>query len=516
MKLKHYLASGLLITAMTTGAREARKPNIVIIMSDQQRADYCGREGFPLDITPYVDSIARQGAWFSNAYTSMPASSPARCSMFTGRYPNATHVRTNHNIADITYGTDLMDVLHANGYSTALVGKNHAYLKKSDFDFWTLYGHWGKESKPEYPGDPERKKFLNDSVGQSLTPSPIPVDNQQPSRIIDEALGFVDRQSADKPYFMWISFPEPHNPFQVCEPYFSMFNPDNIPANHTSRADLAKKTDKYRILAKLEDQSCPNLLADLPRLRANYMGMIRLIDDQIKRFIESIKQRGEWDNTIFIILSDHGDFCGEYGLIRKGAGLSESLTRIPMVWAGGGIKKQDGAMTDFVSITDIYPTLCTAIGDTIPLGVQGRSLWPMLTGENYPKEEFNSIMVQLGYGGNDVPLTDDFTFSQEGAIGNGIARFDELNTWTQSGMSRMVRQGDWKLIVDSRGNGELYNLKSDPYELNNLYESKKHIAQKCDMLNLMMKWELRLQDPLPVPRHRYKFSRNPYNYYSAE
>ena len=146
MKLKHYLASGLLITAMTTGAREARKPNIVIIMSDQQRADYCGREGFPLDITPYVDSIARQGAWFSNAYTSMPASSPARCSMFTGRYPNATHVRTNHNIADITYGTDLMDVLHANGYSTALVGKNHAYLKKSDFDFWTLYGHWGKES----------------------------------------------------------------------------------------------------------------------------------------------------------------------------------------------------------------------------------------------------------------------------------------------------------------------------------------------------------------------------------
>ena len=95
--------------------------------------------------------------------------------------------------------------------------------------------------------------------------------------------------------------------------------------------------------------------------------MIHLIDDQIKRFIESIKQRGEWDNTIFIILSDHGDFCGEYGLIRKGAGLSESLTRIPMVWAGGGIKKHDGAMTDFVSITDIYPTICTAIGDTIPL-----------------------------------------------------------------------------------------------------------------------------------------------------
>ncbi len=79
------------------------KPNIVVIMTDQQRADLCGREGFPMEITPYVDELAYQNAWFDKAYTVMPASSPARCSMFTGRFPSATHVRTNHNVRDVHY-----------------------------------------------------------------------------------------------------------------------------------------------------------------------------------------------------------------------------------------------------------------------------------------------------------------------------------------------------------------------------------------------------------------------------
>lgn len=87
------------------------KPNIVIIMTDQQRADLCGREGFPLAVTPYVDQLAQENVWFNKAYTVAPASSPARCSMFTGRFPSATHVRTNHNIPDIFFEQDLVGVL---------------------------------------------------------------------------------------------------------------------------------------------------------------------------------------------------------------------------------------------------------------------------------------------------------------------------------------------------------------------------------------------------------------------
>jgi arylsulfatase A-like enzyme len=491
---------------------QTSKPNIVIIMTDQQRADLCGREGFPLEVTPYVDRLAQENVWFDKAYTVMPASSPARCSMLTGRFPSATHVRTNHNVPDVTFRKDLVGVMKENGYSTALVGKNHAYLKPSDMDFWSEYGHWGK-NKMNTPEEEETARFLNQQArGQWLDPSPVTLENQHPTKIVSEALDWIAKQKGH-PFFAWISFPEPHNPYQVCEPYYSMFSPDHLPTLRSSRKDLAKKGEKYRTLAELEDESCPNLAQDLPRIRANYIGMIRLIDDQIKRLIESMKANGQYENTVFVILSDHGDYWGEYGLIRKGAGLSECLTRIPMVWAGFQINHQDAPLDAHVSIADLFPTFCEAIGAAIPVGVQGRSLWPMLTGHSYPKEEFSDMVAQLGYGGDDVALDDSLTFEQEGALTpNKIAHFDCLNTWTQSGTSRMIRQYDWKLILNQAGEGELYYLKNDPSELENLFGKKKYAKVQSELLTKLLAWELRLQDPLPVPRRRYHFQQNPSNY----
>ena len=496
---------------------QTTKPNIVLIMTDQQRADLCGREGFPMAITPFADSLAHQNVWFDKAYTVAPASAPARCSMFTGRFPSATHVRTNHNVPDVYYNKDMVTVLKENGYKTALVGKNHSYLKASDMDYWIDYGHWGK-GKKNTPEEKELARFLNQQArGQWLEPSPIPLEQQQPTTIVNEALDWIGQQKADEPFFLWVSFAEPHNPYQVCEPYYSMFAPDKIPQPRTTRKDLPKKSDKYQILSQLEDASCPDLQRDLPRLRGNYMGMIRLIDDQVKRMIETLKAEGKYENTIFIILADHGDYCGEYGLIRKGAGTPECLTRIPMVWAGYGIKQQKQPMDAHVSLADIFPTLCTAIGTDIPVGVQGRSLWPMLTGQEYPKKEFASIIVEQGFGGEDFTLNEPLTFAEEGALTPGkIAYCDELNTWTQSGTQRMIRKDDWKLIMDNYGRGELYNLKNDPSEINNLFGNKKYADKQMELIEALITWNLRLQDPLPIPRNRYPFKQNPYNYHFTD
>jgi arylsulfatase A-like enzyme len=297
-----FCITGLAIQGLAMSVQaQTGKPNIVVIMTDQQRADLCGREGFPLEVTPFVDRLAQENVWFNKAYTVMPASSPARCSMFTGRFPSATHVRTNHNIPDISYQQDLVGVLKENGYKTALVGKNHAYLKPADLDFWSEYGHWGKHKKTT-PAEKETARFLNQQArGQWLEPSPISLEEQHPTKIVNEALAWI-KQQKENPFFVWVSFPEPHNPYQVCEPYYSMFSPDKLPVLKTSRKDLAKKGEKYRILAQLEDASCPNLEQDLPRIRANYIGMIRLIDDQIKRLIESLKASGQYENTIFVEL----------------------------------------------------------------------------------------------------------------------------------------------------------------------------------------------------------------------
>lgn len=513
MKTLLSVATLSVVGVSSSFAQKADRPNVIIIMTDQQRADLCGREGFPMAITPYVDSLARANCWFDKAYTVAPASSPARCSMLTGRYPSATRVRTNHNVLDVYYGKNMVQVFKENGYKTALVGKNHSFLKPADMDYWIEYGHWGKSVKDKTEVERQVAEFLDkEAQGQWLEPSKIPLERQQPVTIVNEALDWIKGQT--EPFFLWVSFPEPHNPYQVCEPYYSMFAPDKIPQPRTTRKDLKYKSDKYRVLAELEDQSCPDLQKDLPRLRGNYMGMIRLIDDQVKRLVETMKADGKYENTLFIILSDHGDYCGEYGLIRKGAGTPDCLTRIPMVWAGVGIQERDAPMEACVSIADIFPTLCTAIGAEIPVGVQGRSLWPMLTGEKYPEREFRSVLVEQGFGGVDFTMDEPLTFEKEGALNRkGVARFDELNTWTQSGTQRMVRMGDWKLIIDNYGRGELYNLKKDPSEINNLYEDEECADKRSELLQEMMTWTLRLQDPLPVPRHRYTFKRTPYNYH---
>lgn len=497
--------------ALVSGVRgQAELPNVVIIMTDQQRADLCSREGFPLCITPFVDSLSAENIWFDKAYTTMPASSPARCSMLTGRYPSATRVRTNHNLENVTFQTDLIQVLREKGYKTALIGKNHTYLKPQDLDFWSAYGHWGK-SVPETEAEKKTARFFKKyAKGQWLEPSPVPLEEQQPVKIVSEALGWIGQQvQQEQPFFAWVSFPEPHNPYQVCEPYYSMFMPEKIPVMQTGREALRFKDEAYQSLAALEDESCPNLVMDLPRIRANYMGMVRLIDDQVRRLITTLKEKGVYENTIFLILSDHGDYVGEYGLIRKGAGLPECLTRIPMVWAGYGIKKTKKPMAAFVSIADVFPTICSAIGSDIPQGVQGRSLWSMLTGQYYSEKEFSSVVVQRGYGGENVTRADKLTFEQEGALTPAlVGHFDELNSWTQSGMSRMIRKGDWKLIIDSNGKGELYNIRKDPSELRNLYVDRRYKNLKTELITDMMVWELKLQDPLPLPPKRYVFKRN--------
>lgn len=509
-----YLIPSLLLPAIcaSASAQTPQQPNVILIMTDQQRADLCGREGYPLDVTPFVDKLARENVWFDKAYTVAPASAPARISMMTGRFPSATHVRTNHNIKDAYYQKDMPAVFREEGYATALIGKNHSHLAPDDFDYWSSYGHWGKD-KLDLPGSKEFSKFLNtESWGQYLPATPFPYTDQMPYQIVTQTLDWVGGQNG-KPFFAWVSIAEPHNPYQVSEPYYSMFPPESIPDNLTSARDIPGKGEKYETLAHLEQISHVNDPKNIKRLQSNYLGMIRLIDDQIARLLEGLKEKGVYDNTIIIVLADHGDYFGEYGLMKKGAGTSEVLTRIPMVWAGPGIVNQQGAMDAFVSLADVFPTLCSAIGAEIPAGVQGRDLWPMLSGEEYPTREFRSIIVEQGFGGADVTREDTLSFIREGCLNpKRIASMDELNTWSQSGTQRMVRMGDWKLTVDNYGRGWMYNLKNDPYEVRNLFGSRRYSRRQAEMLLELTTWALRTQDPLPLPRNRYHFKRNPHNY----
>jgi len=491
----------------------SRQPNIVIIMTDQQRADLCAREGYPLDTTPFLDSLAGQGADFPRAYTSMPVCGPARVSLFTGRYPSATAVRTNSNLRDARYEADLLDVAKAAGYATALCGKNHSHRGREEFDYCYAMSHGGA---PAEQGRTEQEQAFDAFLAglHHMTyrePTPFPVECQGPCRCVRRAEQWIDSLDAGRPFFLWLSFAEPHNPFQVPEPYFSMFPPEALPPTRSGPADAEAKGFKYawtlrtwrRILADHDDA--------VARTRANYHGMLRLIDDQVRRFVEFLDARGLRDDTILVFTSDHGDFAGEYGLIRKGPELPEPLCRISMVFAGPGIIARGERMRAHVSIADVMPTLCEAIGQDLPPGVQGRSLWPMLTGKDWPAEEFDSAYCEHGYGGLYVTDEDDLTPQQEGAINDGCT-FDCLNSWTQSGAMRMVRKGDWKLLYDMLGQGQLYHLADDPAELNNRFGDPAVAAKRAELLGDLLASVLRTQDPLPLPRKRYWFKRHPSNY----
>ncbi len=492
-------------------------PNIVIIMTDQQRADLSRREGFPLDTTPSLDRIARQGVWFNRAYTSMPACVPARISMLTGRYPSATRVRTNWNIEDATYDQDLFDLFRAKGYTTALVGKNHSHLSREKTDLWYECGHLGIDGEERTTEEKAFDDFLKTThFHMSLEPAPFPLECQIPCRLVTRAQRWVESVQ-DRPFLLWLSFPEPHNPYQVPEPYYSMFPPETIPPPRAGKASLDAKGFGFRFCRESFERAFPDYAETIPRARANYLGMLRLLDDQIARFVGFLDERGLGENTIVVFLSDHGDFVGEYGLLRKGPDLPEALARIPLQLRGPGIRASEQPHGAHVSLCDLLPTLCEAAGIPIPPGVQGRSLWPILTGESDPENEFRSAYAEQGFGGlpytADEPLDprdDGLTPSRDGRPGN----CDCLNSRTQSGTRRMVRKGDWKLIFDAQGEGQLYNLAKDPAELVNLYSNPAAAGKRTELQEELLTWLLRAQDPLPLPRKRYVMKRDPRNYWT--
>jgi len=479
------------------------KPNIVIIMTDQQRADFSAAEGFPLDTTPAVDRLGREGVRFRRAYSSMPVCAPARCSMLSGRFPKATRVRENGGIRNMYCAADLTDVLRDSGYSINLCGKNHSHLKPEELDFASLYmhhgavggarGHQDGSGRPPNLSAQEREMdswLAGLDHGVSTTPTPFPLECQPPYRVVRDAIECLENRG-DRPFFLWLSFAEPHNPYQVPEPYFSLFPEDRIPDRAAGPEAAAAKGEKWRWLQNLIREKRPQYEEQWRRYRANYCGMIRLIDDQIGRFLEYLAETKLRESTMIIFTSDHGDFAGDYGLQRKGVELPECLIRIPLLFTGPGIVA--AGQDAFVSIVDIFPTLCEAVGAAMPDGVQGRSLWPMLRGESWPEEEFRSIYAEHGFGGlhygeEERPAL-HFPY--------GGPTFDELNSVTQSGTLKMVRMGRWKLEYDMMGRGRLYDVESDPTELVDLYRDPELAEAKTQLLEELLKWTIRTEDDLP-------------------
>lgn len=502
------------------------RPNIVFLVSDQHRTGLTKRSGYPLDTSPALDKLADSGVGFEHAYATCPLCVPSRISMLTGRWPEAHRVRMNLEAKDAFFEKDLYQVAKEMGYRTGLAGKNHTYLKEGDLDFWREYGLAKGWMPPNAP--PVYEKFeqwmrgLHANV--SLSPTPFPIEAQYPYRIVSDAMEFMD-QAGSQPFILQVGFSEPHDPEQVPAPYWDMYPLEQVPDRCAGPEVLQNLGYRPQWLYGYANSRFPTE-KHWRRYKSNYLGMLRLLDDQLTRLVDHMKQKNLIHNTIVIYLADHGDYLMDYGLARKGVGLFECLTRIPMVWSGYGIRPSAVGSSAFVSMADVMPTLCEAMGAEIPHGVQGRSLWPLLQGQEYPHEEFRSIYSEAGLGGLYYDSADHVQYSSANEPGPpkmsdsptppGPA-WDELNKVTQSGIEKMVRMDDWKLVYDMMGYGQLYHLPSDPCELKNLFGQPSAAEEQARLMAELLMWTIRSQDSLPTgPQSRHYQTKWPreHNWYA--
>jgi arylsulfatase A-like enzyme len=276
-----------------------------------------------------------------------------------------------------------------------------------------------------------------------------------------------------------------------------MFSQASLPPVLADRETAETKGEAYRYLQKEERVAVPKLDEQMSRYRTNYYGMLRLIDDQVARLFDHLEATGKLENTLFIGVSDHGDYVGDFGLMRKGAGVSESLIRIPFLVSGPGVSKA-GRSDAHVSLIDVLPTICDMIGAKIPAGTQGRSLWPLLRGEPYPAEEFRSILIEQGFGGTCWD-NEDSTNPESWMHKNPNITFHELGPYTQSGTTRVLCRDDWKLVLHGTGQGELYNLAEDPAEIQNLFHEPAHASIKGELAVDMAQRLTQFQPVNPMP-----------------
>lgn len=477
-----------------------KKPNIILIMTDQQQARVCGREGFPLEVTPHQDRMAAQGVWFDKAYTATPLCGPARVSTFTGRFPTATGIRSNRvkgEGVEIRGKTDLLQVLRGEGYHTALIGKNHTHFAEKDFDFWYHHSHSGAYSNEGLSAEDRTAevKAFDDwlrTLDVEDTPTPFPLECQGPYRLVSTTEKWIrEVKEQENPFFIWLSISEPHNPYQVPEPYFSMFRDQELPPIRGTRDSYKDMGFKYDFTGKHQRFAFSDYEQKQDHYRYNYYGMCRLIDDQLQRLDGMLEAEGVLENTLVVFVSDHGDFVGDYGLRRKGPGLSESLCRIPMIFRGPGVVPGQGPHPAHVQLVDLFPTICEWIGVPIPHGVQGRSLAPILKGEPFPEAEFDTAYCETGYGGRNYGWGDDPDMEKYTHPG-----YNELNEYALGGSMRMVRHRDWKLILDAEGLLQMYDLQADPEELCNRAEDPAAADMRALLLQKLALKLIQLEDPI--------------------
>ena len=504
-----------------------KRPNFIIFITDQHRADWLGCYGHPVIKTPNIDEIASSGTRFNNFHVASPVCMPNRASLLTGRYPSQHGLRYNGCTLPLRANT-FVDVLASSGYRTATIGKSHIqpftdqepyyknskkigpikeawkpeignfkqeepgqYLADGRYQFITPYygyqhvdmvtshgdrcgGHyrqWFRKNAPDWESLQNNDNELphNYSCPQSYR-TPISEELYPTSYIKNQTINYLKNHYKDEdPFFLFVSFPDPHHPFNPPGKYWDMYSPEDFNVNLPYEAHKNPTPPMKWLYDNWKNDSgqfSPQtaMMLDNEKIKqamALTGGMISMVDDAIGDIMSVLNNSDQAENTIVCFNSDHGDYLGDFNMLLKGALPFNSVTNVPFIWSDPQNETRQ-ASDDLASTIDISTTILDRAGIAPFNGMKGKSLISSIQGEAFTREH---LLIEYNDGGARLG------FETPARVRTIITSSYKFNIYLDQ---------DW---------GELYDLTIDPSETNNLWDDLNYSGIKAK-LSLSMNQEL--------------------------
>ncbi len=486
----------------------SRQPNVLLIWTDEQRFDTMKAYGNSHIKTPNLDRLASQSFVFDRAYCCQPVCTPSRGCILTGRWPHQHGARANNTPLhqDSKTIAELIDP----AYRRAYIGKWHLgdeITAQHGFDEWTSIEDGIYRSFYSNPEDLERRSdYHHFLVENGFTPNGQASDGAKVfSRGYTAVMpykftkaGFLGKTAGDfirnhdpsTPFLASVNFLEPHMPF--FGPYNDMYDPDELPVGPAfatppgddisvrNRAICAMYQQKgFEGKDMHTEQGCR-------RLRANYYGLVSMVDDAVGEILDALDDSGMADNTIVIFTSDHGEMMGDHGMVTKGVMYEESV-HIPLLMRVPWLNKEEKHIEGPISQIDLTPTILDLLDQPLPDNLEGTSRLPVLEGEaDLSDNDVFYLWHSNVYNtkGVDVPGVDPDVVA---AVGQG--------EW------RCVTTADgWKLhLCATDPVNELFNVKDDPHELKNRFDDPACAEVKRELAGKIKAWMQRVGDETPLP-----------------
>lgn len=453
------------------------RPNILVIMTDHQRADSIGMVQCGVEVAPCLDRLAREAAVFERAYTTSPLCVPARTALATGKYPTRNGVVFNdwRGVRAGDHQT-IHELLKSAGYAVGHVGVHHVRVRpemreRLDFETWVDssdhvrhlqtvgvdiappegWGAFRPEFVENHEGRPVKVRYSNVRTARW----PGPAEHFKDSWFCRKAAEFI-RRKRTRPFALFVNLWAPHPPLRVPEPYYSRFDPDGIelPDNVGVPADAEPPGRRRGVSAQLAEGVAPE---EWRRAWAAHLGLVSLADEGIGRILEALDGSGLADDTVVLFTVDHGEQLGQHRMYQK-MEMYEPAIRVPLMFRvpGTGRPVFRGVIEGPVSHLGIMPTLLELAGVPVPDDLDGESLLDCITSGAPPPEE--AVFSQ--YSGN--PTVGD--------------------------IRRAVLTRRYKYVYDPADEPELYDLEDDPLEMRNLAPDPAHREVLLDLHGRCRAW----------------------------